>query len=127
MKKTYKHNSYTSFSLSLVVDGKPSIIDFTDGGNKPFYSPSTFSTSDEKVIEAIEKLEMFGVHIVEVEELEEKVIVTDDITIVDDVCTVQSAREYLNKENGIALVRMPNKEAVLLLAAELNVSFPNLK
>ena len=123
----FKHTSYTSFVLSANIDGKLKIVEFRDGGNPPFFAHATLTTDDKSLIEYIRNMDEYGKQIIEEEVEEEKEEApAEDVTVYADVTTVQAAKDILVKSHDTPAARLVNKEAVLSIAAELKVSFPNL-
>lgn len=115
------------YSTDITVEGRRKHIVFTgfvDGG-------SYFTTSDERVIEAMEKRSDFGsTFFLYRDTRNEDIPAPDPIkekkTAVEDVITITDAREHLKKQ-GVDYRRLKTPEAILRIAGEMNIEFPNLK
>lgn len=123
MIKTYKANN--NLTVPVVVNGKiVKYVDFLEANH-------TYVTNSEQEQEALESLDSFGVSYKLVEtkgEVKEEEKKEFDPTVFDEVTSLAEAKDILKGEPyKVIYQRLNNPEAVLAIATELNVSFPNLK
>lgn len=124
----FKHINCTSFSLAAQINGVSRMIDFSEGGNTPFFRHAMLITDDPKVIEAVKNCGLYGTEIIDAEEAEEEkpLLVIGETVVYDEVTTVQAAKDLLIKNHGGIVSKLPNKIAIMAFAKENNISFPNL-
>ena len=110
--------------MSVTINDEPRIIEWLPGSTSPFLKMASLQTDDKDLIAAIKARPEYGTLIVDDEEAvsEEKV---DPISI-EEVTTIQQAKEVLVKEYDIPASKIPNKTAILNAASKLNIVFPNL-
>lgn len=113
---------------------------FSGGIRSPRRIPGTFSTNDPVLQEALESDTGFNKSwrlkkekLLEKEKQEVANTIKESMPeeqpaslVVDDVTTVKSAKEYLTEKHGIKVSELPNRNAVIAKAKEVNVEFPNL-
>lgn len=118
-------SSAQSFLTYIEVDGEYVAVRFRERGVP--YNTGMFTTSNEKIAEAIRKSSYFGRSIKEIveekkEKKEEKVY---DFTY-PDVTRTQDANRILSEKHGVDTSELKTKALTLKKAEEINVSFPNL-
>jgi len=116
-------------------------ISFTGGMRKPQRVNGKFTTADEKLQKAIESSPGYGKKfilmkgkgkgmIANAEKQAPKKDEGNEPIVAEEVKTISDAKNFLtDKDNdlGVKVSEVPNKEAILQKAKELNVEFPNLK
>lgn len=133
-------------SLTLSIDGKPKLIVFEGGKDRPKIN-SSFETSDELVQKAIEATNLFekklicvrSSKVVEVPKTEPEVVFEKNpaITVMEaersslkgkftSVKTIQQAADKLHEKYEIPLAELNSPDAILSKADALGASFPNL-
>jgi hypothetical protein len=123
--------------VQIPVGDSTKFITFTAVGFGTNYATGypTFSTTDVAVQEALEESEQFksGKIILEnapakIKDIEKKDNGTSDTATYPEVTTYQEAKELLRKEPyNIPFQSLGTPEKIVTKAAELGVSFPNLK
>lgn len=119
--KIYK--AHNNLSVPNMVNGKISgYIEFTDEKN-------TFRTSDEALQKSLEALPCFGsLFTLYREEKEEPVNhINNEKVELPDVTDWQEAKTILQKDYSVAHQSLNKPENILKKAAEVGISFPNLK
>lgn len=130
--KTYT-SLYFLFRTSVTAEGKRIPIEFKNGINFGEYrAKGCFSTSNEKLQEAIESDPRFGWEFFLTETKEtagapEAKPSGNTGTEADAVSNLHEAREYLVRHYAVERRALNNSEAVQKEAARLGVEFPKLK
>lgn len=138
--KTYISKYYLQLhtEVELKKDGEKvkRRIDFTGGQRAPRRINGRFTTTDPEIQEAIEKHPSYGTKFTLMkgkkgaQKAKPKEPEGSEKVVNKDVTTVPEAKAFLTdseKEFGVKLSEIQNKEAILSKAKELNVEFPNLK
>jgi len=98
-------------------------IEFSGGIRQPREVYGTFTTNDKELQEAIEKDKGYGKKFKLKAEYKNPNQDDDDEESLEEkeFSTVTEAKEWLNKEKGVGLNKLPNKTAVLKEAESLGV------
>lgn len=144
-KKKYRSKYTLSLSVAIKIDGENRFIDFDGGYVHPRRMNGTYSTSNPKIQESLEKHPFYKKEfdLVKVfESPEEKAVTKEakepveeatvieaapqkDDHIVSEAANGQQAKEELNKKHGIPWSRLKNLEMVRAESKILGIIYPN--
>jgi len=139
MTKTYQNLISPLFSTSIIVDGETFDLRFVIGGKShPKRINGKFRTSNPKLIKALDESPYYGKKWVCISSDEpEKQKETTDVETreeqeetgvrkISGPKTVKEMREYLNQKLGVPWSKLPNKNAAIRVAEEMNLNFVNV-
>lgn len=137
--KTYQNLISPLFSTTVFVDGERRDVRFVTGGKvQPRRVNGKFRTSDPELIKVLDESPYYGKKWVcinstepvkeeqEGEAEETKVPEEEVIKNIEGPTSAKQMREYLNKKLGVPYSKLPNKDAALRVAKEMNLNFVNV-
>jgi hypothetical protein len=137
VKKIYRSIHYNTLTVTLRVDGRRVVCEFTGSSTYPVVIRGMYATKDPRIQEALEKHSLFKKDFF----LESTVKSLPQVlnpepegsdgpeskTIeVKDIRSVTKAKEFLNRKYKAPYSDMKNKEQVLNKADELGIVFVDL-
>lgn len=140
-KKVYRSKFYNTLTITLRIEGKRVVCEFTGSSTFPVNIKGSYATRDKTIQEALENHSLFkkdyylestftDTPIAQVtEEGESDIGAEDDSprTIeVKDISSVTKAKEFLNRRFKVPYAEMKNREQVIAKAEELNIVFTDL-
>ena len=130
MYKIYQSIRYQTYYLKVKIGSKIVDIPFTGGSLSPVKVMGKFSTSDKKIIEALDNHSQLGKNFKCIKVVEPKVEdspVKEGFKDVSGITTVQDAKEWLVQNlEGIKVSDLTNKVKVLMCAEANKINFTNL-
>ena len=138
MLKTYQSTRSITLLTYVKVDGDLVAIEFAGGTLAPKKKYGKYSTSDPQIQKALENANGFGLEfvcILEQESEQEQSNHKDDKKEdgengwkdIEDIKTVQAAKDYLIDLPEVTASMVGNKAKVLEVAEKFKIRFPNLK
>ncbi len=128
--KTYQAIGYQTYDMYVMLEGQRALISFRGGSLRPPIN-GTFQTTDPKLQSALAKDTARDLTFQEIGSFDDEAKedeATSDVTKVDGIITVQRAREYLiSNIEGMTQGSLPNRTAVLAIAAQHKIVFTDLK
>lgn len=135
-------HSFIRYTATVSVDGVNTFCPFEGGVTSPIWTGGIFVTDDLGVQQAIEKRTDFGDFIklvytsehdvtplAVVNEIIEEAIKPEtpvEKIVVPEVKNGSDAKAWLSKNiESVTYAMLPNKDAILKVAAEHNIDFPN--
>jgi len=139
-KKVYQTIQYVELRHSIIHNGQVEIIIFGGGFMTPFVQQGRFETDNVELQNSLETDPYFDIffeleavyetpEVLESENTNLGVVTgADGITSVNGITTNTQAKEYLLKNfpDKVKVSQMVNKAAIIEIAKELNVIFPEL-
>jgi hypothetical protein len=132
MLKTYQSTRSITLITYVRVEGDLVAIEFTGGTLAPKKKFGKYSTDNQKIQQAIESSGGFGLEFVCISEQPEIKNNEPDNSgegwkDIEDVKTVQAAKDYLIDLPEVTASMVTNKLKVMEVAEKLKIRFPNLK
>ena len=127
--KVYRSTHYDEITIPLYVKGKRVYCEFTGSSKYPSHVRGSFSTPNPDIQSKLEKHVLFGKQFVLEGEIEEKPLAQDDAgepIEVQDIKSLTQARKWLNRQKQVPMSKMQNREKLLAVAHEMNITFPDL-
>ena len=126
MTKRYEVSGYAEYLIRVRTEKGLSVAMFTGGcTNIDMPIPASFTTSNVELQKVIEQSADFKRGIVRLV-AEEKAEVEEAKDVLADIKSVQAARAYLIETYNVPLEKVQTKSAVMSVAKELGVEFPNI-
>jgi hypothetical protein len=136
IQKTYQALQYQTYDMYVKIGDKAVLVAFRGGTLRPDVK-GTYVTTDPVMQAALDKDTSNGLTFKEiatfddeadtVEELDENGKNADGITEVSGITEVQAAKDYIIANvDGITASSVPNKTAVLAIAAQHKIVFTDL-
>lgn len=132
---------FITYSFHRVVNGKLHNVEFKGGTNSPIYQGGIFTTEDKELQQNLEEMaeynELFTCiyssetkqepAAVVQQKIEAEIPEVPELISVPGITSGVAAKKYLNETLSIPHSRMPNTKAVLDIAIENNIIFPDWK
>jgi hypothetical protein len=130
MVKEYQSLNSVTFVTSIRKKNEQVTIRFSGGFTQPYIRRGVFVTSDEELQKAIESDNSYGKEFRCITEIKPEAIKKGPESgwkDIEDVKTVQAAKDYLIDLPEVTASMVTNKIKVLEVAEKLKIRFPNLK
>lgn len=129
MTKRYIITGYLTYSVLLKKENKYMKCCFEGGAVSGLGSrAASYTTSDKNVQELLENSKEFKSGMIKIaEEYGEPAKVAEQAGVIDEVTTLQQARQYLMDNFEVTIEELQTRANVKEVAAKMNITFPNWK
>ncbi len=131
MTKRYIIAGYLTYSVLLKKENKYMKCCFEGGAVSGLGSrAASYTTNDKNVQELLENSKEFKIGMVKVAEVygePEPAKVAEQAGVIDEVTTLQQARQYLMDNFEVSIEELQTRANVKEVAAKMNITFPNWK